>query len=73
MCWPVYIEDLTRVLILLLNLLKELGERDKMRGLPSILSLFHNEFNKFTAFGNSIFFNWKLLSDNRHVYLHDSK
>ena len=31
----------------LLNLLKELGERDKMRGLPSILSLFHNEFNTF--------------------------
>ena len=30
----------------LLNLLKELGKRDKMRGLPSILSLFH-EFNKF--------------------------
>ena len=30
----------------LLNLLSELG-RDKMRGLPSILSLFHNEFNKF--------------------------
>ena len=23
------------------------GERDKMRGLPSILSLFRNEFNKF--------------------------
>ena len=31
----------------LLNLLNELGERDKMRGLPSILSLFRNEFNKF--------------------------
>ena len=31
----------------LLNLLNELGERDTMRGLPSILSLFHNEFNKF--------------------------
>ena len=31
----------------LLNLLKELGKRDKMRGLPSILSLFRNEFNKF--------------------------
>ena len=31
----------------LLNLLIELGERDKMRGLPSILSLFRNEFNKF--------------------------
>ena len=29
------------------NLLNELGKRDKMRGLPSILSLFCNEFNKF--------------------------
>ena len=31
----------------LLILLNELGKRDKMRGLPSILSLFRNEFNKF--------------------------
>ena len=31
----------------LLNLLKELGKRDKMRGLPSILSFFCNKFNKF--------------------------
>ena len=31
----------------LLNLLNELGKRDKIRGLPSILSLFCNEFNKF--------------------------
>ena len=31
----------------LLNLLNELGKRDKMRGLPRILSLFRNEFNKF--------------------------
>ena len=31
----------------LLNLLNELGKRDKMRGLPSILSLLRNEFNKF--------------------------
>ena len=31
----------------LLNLLNELGKRDKMRGLPSILSLFCNKFNKF--------------------------
>ena len=31
----------------ILNLLNELGKRDKMRGLTSILSLFHNEFNKF--------------------------
>ena len=30
-----------------LILLNELGKRDKMRGLPSILSLFRNEFNKF--------------------------
>ena len=33
--------------MLLLSLLKELRKRDKMRGLPSILSLFRNEFNKF--------------------------
>ena len=33
----------------LLNLLNELGKRDKMRGLPSILSLFRNEFNKFNT------------------------
>ena len=32
---------------LFLNLLNELGKRDKMRGLSSTLSLFHNEFNKF--------------------------
>ena len=31
----------------LLNLLNKLGKRDKMRGLPSMLSLFPNEFNKF--------------------------
>ena len=31
----------------LLNLLNELGKRDKMRGLPSILFPFRNEFNKF--------------------------
>ena len=30
----------------LLNLLNVLGKRDKMRGLPRILSLFRNEFNK---------------------------
>ena len=31
----------------LLNLLSELGKIDKIRGLPSISSLFRNEFNKF--------------------------
>ena len=35
----------------LLNLLNELGKRDRMRGLPSILSLFCNEFNKFNNTG----------------------
>ena len=30
-----------------LNLFNELGKKDKMRGLPSILSFFHNGFNKF--------------------------
>ena len=33
--------------LVLLNLLYELRKRDKMRGLPSILSLFRNEFYKF--------------------------
>ena len=31
----------------LLNLLNELGKRDKMRGLPNTLCLFRDEFNKF--------------------------
>ena len=31
----------------LLNLLNELRKRNKMQGLPSILSLFRNKFNKF--------------------------
>ena len=31
----------------LLNLVNELRKRDKMRGLPSVLSLFRKEFNKF--------------------------
>ena len=35
----------------LLNLLNELGKRDKMRGLPGIVSLFRNEFNKFNNTG----------------------
>ena len=30
----------------LLNLLNELGKRDKMQGLPSILSLFRSEVNE---------------------------
>ena len=38
----------------LLNLLNELGKSNKMRGLPSILSLFRNEFNKFNNTGARI-------------------
>ena len=34
-----------------LNLLNSLGKSDKMRGLPSILSLFRTEFNKFNNTG----------------------
>ena len=35
----------------LLNLLKELRERDKMQVLPSILSLLRKEINKFNNTG----------------------
>ena len=30
-----------------IEFIKPVGKRDKMRGLPSILSLFRSEFNKF--------------------------
>ena len=35
----------------LLNLLNKLRKSDKMRGLPSILSLFRNKFSKFSYTG----------------------
>ena len=35
----------------MLNLSNELGKRDKMRGLPSILSVFRNEFYEFNNTG----------------------
>ena len=37
------------------NLLNELRKRDKMRGLPSILSLFRNEFYKLNTKGARMF------------------
>ena len=37
------------------NLLNELGKRDKMRGLPSILSLFRNEFKETKSATMNIF------------------
>ena len=35
----------------LLNLLNELGKREKMQGLQSILLLFRNKFSKFNNTG----------------------
>ena len=35
----------------LLNLLNQAGKSDKMQGLSSILSLFHNKFNKYNNTG----------------------
>ena len=40
--------------LVLLNLLNELRNRYKMGGLPSILSLFCNKFNKFNNTGARI-------------------
>ena len=39
----------------ILNLLNELGKRDKMRGLPSIISLLRNEFNNSNKLGARMF------------------
>ena len=48
--WAIYRGSYMSVHVLL-NLLNKLGKRDKMWGLPSILSLFRNEFNKFNNTG----------------------
>ena len=45
----------------LLNLLNELRKMDKTRGLPSILTLFRNKFNKFN--------NMQYRSTNERFYL----
>ena len=58
----------------LLNLLNELRKRDKMRGLSSILSLFH-EFNKFnnTATGMLDSINHKTLKLlKNHIFWHEN-
>ena len=46
------------VLLILLNKLKK---RDKMRGLPSILSLFPNEFNKLINTGALYLYDIKII------------
>ena len=43
--YPIRPQDLSAYDLLIL--LNKLGKRDKMGGLPSILSLFRNKFNKF--------------------------
>ena len=48
----------------LLNLLNELGKSDKMRGLPSILSLFRNKLNKFN---NTVEHEFKILFITWHL------
>ena len=40
----------------LLISLNELEKRDQMRGLPGILSLFRNDFDKFNNTGNVRFY-----------------
>ena len=46
--------------------LNELKKRDKMRGLPSILSLFRNEFNKFNNTGAQVL-DYFLLYDIKYI------
>ena len=53
----------------LLNLLNQLGKRDAMWGLLSILSLFGNKFNKFnnTIQLNSNLFSNHITFDNEYM------
>ena len=44
---PRFIKRILRACSYFMNLLNKLRKRDKMRGLPSILPLFRNKFNKF--------------------------
>ena len=62
----------------LLNLLNELGKRDKMRGLPSILSLFRYEFNKFnntrarmldSIYHMTLILLWNIISGVKNVII----
>ena len=51
-CWPSYLHRGSNMSAhILLNLLNELWKRDKLRGWPSSLSLFRNEFNKLKNTG----------------------
>ena len=48
----------------LLNLLNELGKSDKMRGLPSIISLLCNEFYKFNNTGARMLYSYYHMTQN---------
>ena len=50
--------------VLLLNLLNEFGKSDKMRGLPSILSLFLNQYNTFNDVRLYLSYDIKITSKN---------
>ena len=53
----------------LLNLLNELRKRDKMLGLPSILSLFCNNFSKYNKFRSQLI---RIHAVFVFYYTHDS-
>ena len=61
----------------LMNLLNQYGKRDQMRGLPRILSLFSNGFNKFnntrawmldSIYHMTLRLLWKLISAVKKHY-----
>ena len=47
-------------------------KRSEIPTLPASLKI-KRHFSTAAAFGNSVFFQWKFLSDDRRLYLHDSK
>ena len=54
----------------LLNLLNELRKRDKMQGMPSILSLFRNEFYKFNYTGSQ-YVRFYVSPNSLFIYLYN--
>ena len=56
----------------LLKLSNELGKRNKMRGLPNILSLFRNDFNKFNNTRARMLDSLYHMSLKPQLHCHDS-
>ena len=44
----------------------------EIRTLPASLKI-KRHFSTAAAYGNSVFFNWKILSNDQRLYLHDNK